>query len=62
MKRLSLLLAAFLATSGHAATIAITGGTVLTAVGETSIANGTVIVRDGRIVAVGAGFCVFGGG
>ncbi len=58
MKRLSLILAALLATSANAATIAITGGTVLTAVGETSIANGTVIVRDGRIVAVGAGLAV----
>jgi imidazolonepropionase-like amidohydrolase len=58
MKRLSLLLAALLATSANAATIAITGGTVLTAVGETSIANGTVIVRDGRIVAVGPALAV----
>jgi imidazolonepropionase-like amidohydrolase len=58
MKRLSLVLAALLATSANAATIAITGGTVLTAVGETSIANGTVIIRDGRITAVGAGLVV----
>ena len=58
MKRLSLVLAALLATSANAATIAITGGTVLTAVGETSIANGTVIIRDGRITAVGAGLLV----
>ena len=58
MKRLSLVLAALLATSANAATIAITGGTVLTAVGETSIANGTVIIRDGRITAVGAGLAV----
>jgi imidazolonepropionase-like amidohydrolase len=55
MKRLSLVLAVLLSTSANAATIAITGGTVLTAVGDTSIANGTVIVRDGRITAVGAG-------
>ena len=58
MKRLSLVLAALFATSANAATIAITGGTVLTAVGETSIANGTVIIRDGRITAVGAGLVV----
>ena len=58
MKRLSFVLAALLATSANAATIAITGGTVLTAVGETSIANGTVIIRDGRITAVGAGLLV----
>ena len=58
MMRFPLLLAVLLATSGHAATIAITGGTVLTAVAETSIANGTVIIRDGRIVAVGAGLPV----
>ena len=58
MKRLSFVLAALLATSANAATIAITGGTLLTAVGETSIANGTVIIRDGRITAVGAGLVV----
>lgn len=58
MMRFPLLLAVLLATSGHAATIAITGGTVMTAVAETSIANGTVIIRDGRIVAVGAGLPV----
>lgn len=58
MKRLSLVLAVLLSTSANAATIAITGGTVLTAVGDTSIANGTVIVRDGRITAVGAGLPV----
>ena len=41
-----------------AQTVAITGGTVATAVGEQIIENGTVIVRDGRIVAVGAGLPV----
>lgn len=35
-------------------TIAITGGTVLTGRGEERIANGTVLIRDGRIAAVGA--------
>lgn len=41
-----------------AATIAIVGGTVATAVGETFIPDGTVIIRDGLIVAVGAGLPV----
>ena len=53
------LIVAVLATStalpALATTVAITGGTVATAVGDTVIPNGTVIVRDGRIVAVGAG-------
>ena len=50
----------FLALSApvFAQTIAITGGTVATAVGEQTIENGTVIVRDGRIAAVGAGLPV----
>ncbi len=48
------LVAMLLAGTAPAATIAITGGTVATAVGETVIANGTVIIRDGRIAAVGA--------
>ncbi len=38
---------------------AIQGGTVLTMAGET-IENGTVLIRDGRIVAVGAGVQVPG--
>ena len=59
MKRFSLILAALLSASAvKAATIAITGGTVATAVGDTVITNGTVIVRDGRIVAVGQGLAV----
>ena len=41
-----------------AQTIAITGATVLTVVGDEVIENGTVIVRDGRIAAVGAGLAV----
>ena len=39
-------------------TIAITGGAVATAVGEQVIENGTVIISNGRIVAVGAGLPV----
>ena len=58
MKRLGLMLAALAVTPASAATIAITGGTVATAVDETVIPNGTVIIRDGRIVAVGAGLAV----
>ncbi len=45
-------------TSANAVTYAITGGTVATAVGEGVIEGGTVIVRDGRIVAVGKGIAV----
>ena len=57
MKRLILTLAALTAPA-TAQTIAITGGTVATAVGEQIIENGTVIIRDGRIAAVGAGLPV----
>src|SRR5690242_13310992 len=42
-----------------AQTIAITGGTVYPVAGA-PIANGTVLMRDGRIVAVGAGVSVPG--
>jgi imidazolonepropionase-like amidohydrolase len=57
VKRLLLALAALTAPAA-AQTIAITGGTVATAVGEQIIENGTVIIRDGRIAAVGAGLAV----
>ncbi len=58
MKRLGLILGALLASaSAHAATIAITGGTVETAAGA-PIFNGVVIIRDGRIAAVGPGITV----
>ena len=49
-----MMLALAFATPAAAQTIAITGGTVATAVGEEVIENGTVIIRDGRIVSVGA--------
>jgi imidazolonepropionase-like amidohydrolase len=58
MRCLALLAATLLVTPAMAETVAITGGTVATAVGETVITNGTVIIRDGRIVAVGAGLPV----
>jgi imidazolonepropionase-like amidohydrolase len=57
VKRLALALAA-IAAPATAETVAITGGTVATAVGEQMIENGTVIIRDGRIAAVGAGLTV----
>ena len=57
MKRLLLALAA-LAAPATAQTIAIIGGTVATAVGEQVFENGTVILRDGRIAAVGFGLPV----
>ena len=46
------LLGSFAATA-NAQTIAITGGTVYPASGP-KIENGTVLIRDGKIVAVGA--------
>jgi imidazolonepropionase-like amidohydrolase len=57
MKRLLLALL-MAATPVAAQTIAITGGTVQTAVGEERIENGTVVIRDGRITAVGRGVAV----
>lgn len=58
MKRFSFFLAALISAPATAETVAITGGTVATAVGETVISNGTVVIRDGQIVAVGAGLPV----
>jgi len=57
MKRF-LLFAALLAGPAQAATIAITGGTVATSGPAGIIENGTVIVRDGKVAAVGAGLAV----
>ena len=57
MKALLLLATALVATPTLAETIAITGGTV--AIGDGSAAApGTVVVRDGRIVAAGPGVAV----
>ena len=51
------LLALLLATAAPATaeTVVITGGTVYTGTSDTPIEGGTVVVRDGRIVAVGKG-------
>lgn len=59
MKRAACFAAAALLASAPAAaqTIAITGGTVYPVSGP-AIPNGTVVIRDGRIAAVGAGVAV----
>jgi imidazolonepropionase-like amidohydrolase len=54
MAVLALLAAAALS----AQTIAITGGRVVLGDGSEPIANGTVIIRDGRVIAAGAGVAV----
>ena len=62
IRRTPMLAAGLLLTSAaalHSQTVAITGGRVLTATGA-PIANGTVLIRDGRIVAVGADVAVPG--
>lgn len=56
-RTLALALVGVAALRGGAQTIAITGGTVYPVSGA-PIANGTVLMRDGRIVAVGAGVTV----
>ena len=53
----TLLLAGVIGTAVEAQVVAITGGTVHTASGP-RIENGTVIMRDGKIVAVGAGLAI----
>lgn len=61
MKRLSLLLAgiaAFAAAPAAAQTLAITGGRVVIGDGSDPIDNGTVLIRDGRVVAAGANVAV----
>jgi imidazolonepropionase-like amidohydrolase len=60
MKREAILAAAAALLAGAPAaaqTIAITGGTVIPVSGP-RIPNGTVVIRDGRIVAVGAGVAI----
>lgn len=58
MKALLLAAAALVGTPATAQTFAITGGTVAVGDGSAPIENGTVIVRDGRIVAAGRGVAV----
>ncbi|MHA6723489.1 amidohydrolase family protein [Sphingomonas sp. RS2018] len=55
MKALLLAATALVATPAAAQTIVITGGTVAIGDGSSPIPNGTVVVRDGRIVAAGTG-------
>ena len=55
MKRALLLLAAAVAAPASAQTVAIVNGTVAIGDGSQPIPNGTVVFRDGRIVAAGAG-------
>jgi len=47
-------LLAALSSPGSAQTLAITGGTIIDATGAPPIADGTIVIRDGRIAAVGA--------
>ena len=60
MRRLALLLAgiAALAAPAAAQTVAITGGRVVIGDGSDPIDGGTVIIRNGRVVAAGAGIAV----
>ncbi len=58
MKRLLSLLALTLATPAAAETIAIVNGKVATIARAEPIENGTVLIRDGRIAAVGANIAV----
>jgi imidazolonepropionase-like amidohydrolase len=61
MRRLSLLLAgiaALASSSALAQTIAITGGRVVVGDGSDPIDGGTVVIRNGRVVAAGAGVSV----
>jgi imidazolonepropionase-like amidohydrolase len=52
MMRLLLATAALIATPAYAETIAITGGKVVIGDGSAPIENGTVVIRDGRIIGV----------
>lgn len=54
MNRLPVLLAAFLASlAANAATLVLSGGTVIDGYGNAPIANGVVVIENDRIVAVG---------
>lgn len=57
-KRVVLLALSFLAAPAFAETVAITGGTVALGDGSGPIQNGTVVIRDGRVVAAGQGVAV----
>ena len=48
------LLAPALAGPAHAQTLAITGATIIDGTGKAPLANGVVVITDGRIAAVGA--------
>jgi imidazolonepropionase-like amidohydrolase len=60
MRRLLLACAALIAapTVAHAQTVAITGGKVVIGDGSAPIENGTVVFRDGRVVAAGRNVAV----
>ena len=58
MKRLLLLSAALLATPVAAQTIAITNARLVIGDGSAPIDGGTVVIRDGRVVAAGRGVAV----
>ncbi|MBL8961998.1 MAG: amidohydrolase family protein, partial [Gemmatimonadetes bacterium] len=53
LRRVSTLLCLALATRASAQTLAITGGTVIDGTGRPPMADATVLIRDGRITAVG---------
>ena len=55
---LTLLATAFAAAPAAAQTLAITGGRVVIGDGSEPIDNGTVVIRDGRVVAAGANVAV----
>ncbi len=52
------LIGSLIASSALAQTIAITGGKVITNTKQGQIENGTVIIQDGKIAAVGAGIAI----
>ncbi|HEX2764635.1 MAG TPA: amidohydrolase family protein [Allosphingosinicella sp.] len=58
MRAFFFLIASFLAAPAAAQTVAITGGTVALGDGSEPVQSGTVVIRDGRIVAAGRGVSV----